>query len=108
MELTIRHFIPGRVRLHIPSLCRRRALAEASLSWLRGRTGVVSARVNYDCACLVVEYDVAHESLLRAVIGRLRLMSIAELRSLVSPTDIGDDAPSERANGRLDDSQSLL
>src|SRR5215470_4324491 len=108
MELTIRHFIPGRVRLHVPSLGRRRSLAEASLKWLRARDGIRSARINYDCACLIVEYDVAHEALLRAVIGRLRLMSIAELRSLVSPTDIGDDAPSERANGRLDDSQSLL
>jgi heavy metal translocating P-type ATPase len=108
MELTIRHFIPGRVRLHVPSLGRRRSLAEASLKWLRARDGIRSARINYDCACLIVEYDVAHEALLRAVIGRLRLMSIAELRSLVIPTDLGDDAPSERASGRLDESQSLL
>src|SRR5246500_1092134 len=108
MELTIRHFIPGRVRLHVPSLGRRRSLAEASLRWLRARDGIRSARINYDCACLIVEYDVAHEALLRAVIGRLRLMSIAELRSLVIPTDLGDDAPSERASGRLDESQSLL
>jgi heavy metal translocating P-type ATPase len=108
MELTIRHFIPGRVRLHVPSLGRRRSLAEASLKWLRARDGIRSARINYDCACLIVEYDVAHEALLRAVIGRLRLMSIAELRSLVIPTDLGDDAPSERATGRLDESQSLL
>src|SRR5258708_11096693 len=108
MELTVRHFIPGRVRLHVPSLGRRRSLAEASLKWLRARDGIRSARINYDCACLIVEYDVAHEALLRAVIGRLRLMSIAELRSLVIPTDLGDDAPSERATGRLDESQSLL
>ena len=108
MELTIRHFIPGRVRLHVPSLGRRRSLAEASLKWLRARDGIRSARINYDCACLIVEYDVAHEALLRAVIGRLRLMSIAELRSLVIPTDLGDDAPSEQASGRLDESQSLL
>jgi len=46
--------------------------------------------------------------LLRAVIGRLRLMSIAELRSLVVPTDLADDAPTERASGRLDEGQSLL
>ncbi len=108
MELTVRHFIPGRVRLHVPSLGRRRSLAEASLKWLRARDGIRSARINYDCACLIVEYDVAHEALLRAVIGRLRLMSIAELRSLVIPTDLGDDVPSERASGRLDESQSLL
>src|SRR6516165_1607741 len=77
MELTIRHFIPGRVRLHVPSLGRRRSLAEASLKWLRARDGIRSARINYDCASLIVEYDVAHEALLRAVIGRLRLMPLA-------------------------------
>src|SRR5215510_4918921 len=108
MELTIRHFIPGRVRLHIPSLCRRRSLAEASMTWLRARDGIRSARINYDCACLIVEYDVAYEALLRAVIGRLRLMSIVELRSLVMPTELADDGPTERAAGRLDGSRSLL
>jgi len=108
MELTIRHFIPGRVRLHVPSLGRRPSLAEASLKWLRARDGIRSARINYECACLIVEYDVAYEALLRAVIGRLRLMSIAELRSLVIATDVGDDTPTECATGRLDDSQSLL
>src|SRR5262249_39670830 len=108
MELTTRHFIPGRVRLHVPSLGRRPSLAEASLKWLRARDGIRSARINYECACLIVEYDVAYEALLRAVIGRLRLMSIAELRSLVIATDVEDDAPTERASGRLDDSQSLL
>src|SRR5215472_5945047 len=108
MELTIRHFIPGRVRLHVPSLCRRRSLAEASMTWLRARDGIRSARINYDCACLIVEYDVAYEALLRAVIGRLRIMSIVELRSLVMPTELADDGPTERAAGRLDGSRSLL
>src|SRR5215510_12950521 len=54
MELTIRHFIPGRVRLHVPSLCRRRSLAEASMTWLRARDGIRSARINYDCACRAI------------------------------------------------------
>jgi heavy metal translocating P-type ATPase len=108
MELTIRHFIAGRVRLHIPSLCRRRALAEAALSWLRGRTGVTRARINYDCACVVVEYDVAHEALLRAVIGRLRLMSIDDLRKLVAPAQATDGRAAVGAPRGLDATQSLL
>ena len=108
MELTVRHFIPGRLRLHIPSLCRRRALAEASLTWLRKRDGITSARINYDCACVIVEYDLAYEALLRAVIGRLRLMSIVELRNLVSSAPLADKDRTEVAVGRLDGSQSLL
>src|SRR5262245_24831684 len=108
MELTVRHFIPGRVRLHIPSLCRRRPLAEASLAWLRARDGIKSARINYDCACLIVEYDVTYEPLLRAVIGRLQLMSIVELRNLVAPSDLPESSPAEPTSGRIDGSQSLL
>jgi Cu2+-exporting ATPase len=108
MELTIRHFIPGRIRLHIPALCRRKSLAEASLAWLRGRNGIRGARINYDCACLVVEYDVTEEALLRAVIGRLRVMSLADLRNLVAPSQAAGEAPETSVSSRLDGTQSLL
>jgi Cu2+-exporting ATPase len=108
MELTIRHFIPGRVRLHIPSLCRRRSLAEAALAWLRARPGIKGARVNYDCASLVVEYDVAQEMLLRAMIGRLQLMSVGELRALVAAVEAPPQPPAVPGGGRLDGTQSLL
>jgi Cu2+-exporting ATPase len=107
VELSIRHFIPGRVRLHIPALCRRRTLAEAAQAWLRGRTGIRSVRINYDCACVIVEYEVAREQLLRAMIGRLRLMSLAELRGLVALTGEQDERPVEAAKG-LDGTRSPL
>jgi heavy metal translocating P-type ATPase len=91
MDFTIRHFMPGRMRLHIPSLCRRRSLAEASLAWLRGQVGIRGVRINYDCACLIVEYDVACEGLLRSFLGRLRVMSIGELRQLLASTEAVED-----------------
>jgi hypothetical protein len=34
MEFSIRHFISGRIRLHLPSLCRKQKLAQASVAWL--------------------------------------------------------------------------
>lgn len=109
MELAIRHFIPGRVRLHVPSICRRRSLTEASAAWLRGVPGIKSVRINYDCACFVIEYDVAQEALLRTMIGRLRLMSHADLRALVAPAESADDRPATSANGGdLDATRSLL
>ena len=108
MELTIRHFIPGRVRLHIPVLCRRRSLAEAAQAWLRARTEIKSVRINYQCACLIVEYDVTHEDLLRAMIGRMRLMSLPELRQLMALTGEHDERTAEPRVGQLDGSSSLL
>jgi heavy metal translocating P-type ATPase len=93
MEFAIRHFVAGRVRLYVPSLCRRRPLAEASLAWLRAQPGVKRARINYDCSSLVVEYEVAHEPLLRAIVGRLALMDLGDLRALVMPAGNQDCKP---------------
>jgi Cu2+-exporting ATPase len=83
MEFAIRHFMPGRVRVHAPSLCVRRQLTEATLAWLRQLPGVSSARVNYDCSSLVVEYDKDNDALVRELIGHLRGVTIEELRAMV-------------------------
>ena len=83
MEFSVRHFISGRIRLHLPSLCRKRAVAETALVWLQAQPGVKSARLNFACASLVIEYDVSFEGVLRALLGRLSVMSVAELQRLV-------------------------
>lgn len=94
MDVAIRHYIPGRVRLHVPALCRRQSLAEAALGWLRAQSGIKAARVNYDCASVVVEYEPAQEETLRSLIGRLRLMSVGDLGVLLAATGIvGPETP---------------
>ena len=87
MEFSVRHFISGRIRLHLPSLCRKKLVAEAALVWLQSQKGVKHARLNYACACLVIEYDVSFEGLLRATLGQLSVMSIADLQRLVGTVD---------------------
>lgn len=82
MQFAIRHFMPGRVRVAIPSLCYERLLAEELLTWLRAQSAVYSARINFACASLVVEYDVAHEPMFRMLLGQLRLMSLDDVREL--------------------------
>ena len=52
--------------------------------WLQGQQGVKGARLNYACACLIIEYDPSFEGLLRATLGQLSVMSIGELKVLVS------------------------
>jgi cation transport ATPase len=89
MEFSLRHFIRGRIRLHVPTLCRKRKLAEQVLAWLGAQKGIKQARVNYACATLVIEYDLAYEGVLRATIGRLSLIGLDELQRLVAP----DTAP---------------
>jgi Cu2+-exporting ATPase len=85
MEFSIRHFISGRIRLHLPALCRKRVVAEAALAWLNAQPGVKHARLNYHCASLIIQYDVAFEGVLRSTLGRLSVMSMEELQKLVGP-----------------------
>ena len=73
MEFSVRHFISGRIRLHLPSLCRKRKLAEAALAWLQTQQGIKGARLNFVCGSLIIEYDPSYEGVLRATLGRLSL-----------------------------------
>ena len=83
MQFAIRHFMRGRVRLYVPALCRKRSLAESVLAWLRSQSGVKSARINYDCSSLVIEFDPAYEDLFRLLLGQLRLMTLDDLASMI-------------------------
>src|SRR5271165_1766519 len=91
MEYSLRHSMPGRVRLNVPALGRNRGLAEKLLIWLRLQSGVRNARVNYDCASLVLEYDPAHEPVLLALLERFKDLSLAQVKAFC--TQALKDAP---------------
>jgi len=101
MQFAIRHFIRGRLRISIPPHCRKRELAEATLAWLRRQDGVRLARINYDCASLVLEYDPTHEQSLRFLLGHLRLMDLRELQKLVAPGQYAGDLGTPAAKGDI-------
>jgi heavy metal translocating P-type ATPase len=103
MEFSVRHFISGRIRLHLPALCRKKLVAEAALVWLQSQKGVKHARLNYACACLVIEYDVSFEGVLRATLGQLSVMSIADLQQLVGA---GNKSAATRASVALTPAKS--
>src|ERR1700743_3784500 len=84
MEYSFRHSMRGRVRLHVPDLCRKPPFAETFLGWLRAQTGVRSARINYDCASLVLEYDPAQEPVLRMLLERFKSASLNEVKALAA------------------------
>jgi Cu2+-exporting ATPase len=86
VEFTIRHSIRGRVRLHAPALYARDGGANELLSWLQVRVGVLSARVNQDCAGLIVEYETTQPRSLPALLGDLRELDFDRLRLTVDAT----------------------
>ena len=89
MNFSIRHAMPGRLRLNIPELCRKPSLAEAVLSWLGAQSGVRTARINYDCASLVLEYDPAQETTLRLMLERFRSATSGQIKALASSATAG-------------------
>ncbi len=84
MDFQVRHFMPGRLRLHIPALCRKASLADAFVSWLRAQAGIKRARINYECSSLVVEYDVANHKFFEGMLRELRHTPLSELRVILS------------------------
>ena len=84
MEIAIRHHLPGRVRLHVPDLCRRPQLAETAGRGLRAQPGITGARLNEACASLVIEYDPAREPLLEELLAYLEAVSAKQLTGLIA------------------------
>jgi hypothetical protein len=84
MDVAVLHYLPGRVRLHVPELRRKAALAESALAWLRAQPGITSARLNAACASLVVEFDRAREPALQGILDRLRAVPAKELAALIA------------------------
>jgi Cu2+-exporting ATPase len=84
MEYRIRHAIPGRLRLYLPLLYQRSALSDALLAFLEGQSWIKSSRINYGCASLVVEYEVAQSRQLGALMFALRYSTLDDLRAVMA------------------------
>jgi len=97
MNFSVRHAMPGRLRLNVPELCRKRPLAEAVLRWLGVQSGVKAAHINYDCASLVLEYDPAQEPVLRLLLERFRNASVEEIKALAASAPAGSGGSAQAA-----------
>lgn len=87
MDYSIRHFIPGRIRLHIAAFCAPSPLAESILSWLQKQDYITKAWINYDCASLVVEFDKEQTPLLEEQLALMGSFSLNELDQLLRSLD---------------------
>ena len=83
MDYSIRHAIPGRMRLHIPALYQCSPLSEAVLAFLAAQRWVTRARINHGCASLVIEYDAAQSEHLARLMVALRGSTIDDLRAML-------------------------
>jgi len=72
VKFAVRHSIPGRIRLHVPSLVAGSSWSESLLTWLGKQEGITDVRANYDCAGLVLEYDRESRAALVNALDQLR------------------------------------
>lgn len=90
----------------MPALGRNRGLGEKLLNWLRVQPGVRSARINYDCASLVLEYDPACLPMLQALLDRFQSSSPSEVKAFCSQAL--KDAPPAKQPERATDAPLTL
>jgi heavy metal translocating P-type ATPase len=75
MQFEIRHFIPGRVRLHIPVLDGGDENSALVTRVLEAQPGVTGVRVNMACASVVIEFDRAELDVWVTLRDKLRLVT---------------------------------
>ncbi len=92
MEFSVRHWIPGRVRLHIPALSSTARASGKIVRWLAAQEGIFDARINYACASLIVSYDESRRPMLETMLDYMRCLTPRELAALVAATEPPEDA----------------
>jgi Cu2+-exporting ATPase len=102
MQYSIRHALPGRIRLHIALLLRRTDLSDAMLAWLESQDWIRAARINFGCASLIIDYDPERSGELDALLFGFSCASLEDLATIaatVAPAPVAarrDEAPPKR------------
>ncbi len=76
MEFQIRHKMPGRLRIYVPSLGSEPQVLEAVGRWIKARVEVVQTRINRLCTSITVEYKSGGDDTGTSLIAALRALDI--------------------------------
>jgi heavy metal translocating P-type ATPase len=79
MLVEIRHFIPGRIRLHIPDLFRIDDDPERTIKLLCPSDAIHTLRAKNACASLVIEYDRNRPGVISDLLALLRRHTVTRL-----------------------------
>ncbi|HEY4044999.1 MAG TPA: hypothetical protein VGM32_24565, partial [Rhodopila sp.] len=93
MEVSVRHWIPGRVRLHIPALSSTPRGNAKIVRWLVAQEGILDARINHGCASLVISYQESCRPLLESMLDYMRCVTPRDLIALLAQTKLPDSLP---------------
>jgi Cu2+-exporting ATPase len=103
MEFTVRHSIPGRLRLYVPALYRQSSFSDSAIVWLQKQSGIKRVRINHDCASLIIEFDQGAAQTLSALLFYLSSADLDQVRALITQIPRSDeDTSAPPARGTLD------
>ena len=83
MKFSVRHWIPGRIRLHIPAMGMPGFQGETVRTWLQNQPGITEARINSSAATLLIVYDQAQRDMVQSMLDVLGHITPRELVALV-------------------------
>jgi len=92
VNFSIRHRIPGRIRLAIPAFAVASPISTAVERWLRAQDWVRNVRINYDCASLILDYDRDRSDEIDGLLALLPALSLREVGSLISVAPAAHDS----------------
>src|SRR5208282_6000766 len=87
MQFSVRHWIPGRIRLHVPALANSPRATAKVVAWLADQDGISGARVNPACASLVISYDETRRALIETMLAYLVHLSPRDLVALADAAE---------------------
>ena len=91
MDFTVRHSIPGRIRLHVPVLYCQSSFSDSAIVWLEAQPGIKAVRINHGCASLIIEFDPGKSQALSALLFYLSSAGLDQVRATISPVASADE-----------------
>jgi heavy metal translocating P-type ATPase len=109
MEFTVRHSIPGRIRLYVPGLYRQSSFSDGAIVWLKKQAGIKGVRINHDCASLIIEFDQGKSQALSALLFYLSSADLEQVRAIITQVARGDENITvPQARGSIDATPAVL
>lgn len=102
MHFSVRHALPGRIRLHVPALSTRTSQSDAIMSGIASLSPIFDVRVNYACASVVFEYDEDYVEYVDELLQQLATLSIDELVEYFTRLVAAAPSLAERTRGDLE------
>lgn len=91
MEFTVRHSIPGRIRLYVPALYRQSSFSHSAIVWLEKQSGINAARINHACASLIIEFEQGASQALSALLFYVSSTDLDQVRAIIDQVDSADE-----------------